>query len=189
MAAGELIYQLEERPHVLVSRSRVERTWNARYREFFRHYAYPLTDELYVLWDDDPEAWKPINHSCDPNAWVTGLDLSARRPIRAGEEITMDYATMYTERRSASTCHCGTALLPGRLVRETTISRTGSCALRRARDRLCAPEATQPCWRRVRLRSWDRWASEAHHPAPTKHVVAGLAISSPLRILLVTLSN
>ena len=113
LAAGDLIYQLEERPHVLVSRSRVERTWNARYREFFRHFAYPLTDELYVLWDHDPEAWKPINHSCDPNAWVTGLDLTARRPIRAGEEITMDYATMYTERQVAFDCHCGAALCRG----------------------------------------------------------------------------
>jgi hypothetical protein len=42
-----------------------QRTWNASYQDFFRHYAYPLTDELYVLWDDDPEQWRPINHSCD----------------------------------------------------------------------------------------------------------------------------
>ena len=113
LVAGELIYQLEERPHVLVSRTRVERNWNARYREFFQHFAYPLTDELYVLWDDDPDEWKPLNHSCDPNAWVTGLDLCARRPIAAGEEITMDYATMYTERQVTFDCHCGTALCRG----------------------------------------------------------------------------
>jgi len=110
LAAGERIYQLEERPHILVSRSYVERTWDARHREFFRHFAYPLTDEVYVIWDDDPDQWKPINHSCDPNAWVTGLDLHARRPIAAGEEITMDYATMYAEQLVSFACRCGTAL-------------------------------------------------------------------------------
>jgi D-alanine-D-alanine ligase len=113
IAAGEVIYQLEQRPHVLVSRTRVEREWSPRYREFFRQFAYPLTDEIYVLWDDDPEAWKPINHSCDPNAWVTGLDLCARRAIRAGEEITMDYATMYTEQQHTFECACGTLLCRG----------------------------------------------------------------------------
>lgn len=114
LAAGETIYQLEERPHVLVSRSHVERTWTAGDRELFRHYAYPITDEIYAIWDDDPAEWKPINHSCDPNAWVSGLDLCARRPIRAGEEITMDYATMYVEQPVDFACRCGTALCRGR---------------------------------------------------------------------------
>ena len=113
LAAGEAIYQLEERPHVLVSRSRVERTWSSRYRQFFCDFAYPLTDEIYVLWDDNPDAWRPINHSCDPNTWVTGLDLCARRAIRAGEEITMDYATMYTEQQQTFDCTCGTAQCRG----------------------------------------------------------------------------
>ncbi|MFN8522125.1 MAG: SET domain-containing protein-lysine N-methyltransferase [Chloroflexota bacterium] len=113
LTAGERIYQLEERPHVLVSRSHVERTWSPRYREFFKHFAYPLTDEVFVLWDDDPDQWKPINHSCDPNAWVTGLDLHARRPIAAGEEITMDYATMYAEPLVTFECRCGANICRG----------------------------------------------------------------------------
>ena len=25
----------------------------------------------------DPEDWKPINHACDPNAWLDGLNLTA----------------------------------------------------------------------------------------------------------------
>jgi D-alanine-D-alanine ligase len=113
MAAGERIYGLEEQPHVLVSRAHVERTWNARDREFFRHYAYPVTDDLFVLWDADPRNWKPINHSCEPNAWVTGLDLCARRPLARDEEITLDYATMYTERQVDYACHCGSPLCRG----------------------------------------------------------------------------
>jgi len=47
------------------------------------------------MWDLEPSLWKPINHSCNPNSWVTGLDLVARYDISPGEEITMDYATMY----------------------------------------------------------------------------------------------
>ena len=89
-------------------------TWNEREREFFRHYAYPLTDDLFVLWDSDPRHWKPLNHACDPNAWVTGLDLYARRPIARGEEITIDYATLYTERQAEYACHCGSPLCRGR---------------------------------------------------------------------------
>jgi D-alanine-D-alanine ligase len=60
-----------------------------------------------VSWSPDPEHWKPINHSCDPNAWLRGLDLVARRKISAGEEITVDYATFYNERMEDFVCHCG----------------------------------------------------------------------------------
>lgn len=113
LAEGERIYQLEEQPHVLVSRAQVDQTWSAQDQEMFRHYAYPLTDDLFVLWDRDPAQWKPINHSCDPNAWVTGLDLYARRAIAKGEEITIDYATMYTERQVDFECLCGSPLCRG----------------------------------------------------------------------------
>lgn len=34
-----------------------------------------------------------INHSCDPNVWMQDEVTSvARRDVRAGEELTMDYA-------------------------------------------------------------------------------------------------
>lgn len=107
LAAGEAIYALEERPHVLVTRSHVERTWDAARRELFRRYAWPITDETWVMWSDDPAEWRPINHACDPNAWVTGLDLRARRPIAAGEEITLDYATMLADGALDEPCTCG----------------------------------------------------------------------------------
>jgi hypothetical protein len=36
-----------------------------------------------------------MNHSCDPNVWLLGDDATivARRDIRAGQELTIDYAT------------------------------------------------------------------------------------------------
>jgi D-alanine-D-alanine ligase-like ATP-grasp enzyme len=106
---GERIIAFEERPHVLVSRTRVERDWDELQRSWFERYAWPLTDELWVIWDSDPENWRPINHACEPSAWVDGLDLVARRDVRQGEEITMDYATLYTEVMPAFECACGAA--------------------------------------------------------------------------------
>lgn len=105
--AGEVIERYEEQPHVLVSKSHVLRNWNASQQELFARYAYPLTDELYVMWSTDPEHWKPINHSCDPNAWLDGLNLTARRSIDAGEQITMDYATFCNESLEEFSCACG----------------------------------------------------------------------------------
>ncbi len=40
-----------------------------RYKKFFEDYCYPLSEDLYVMWESDPDSWKPINHSCDPNSW------------------------------------------------------------------------------------------------------------------------
>ena len=105
--AGEVIERYEEQPHVLVSKSHVLGNWNASQQELFARYAYPLTDELYVMWSTDPEHWKPINHSCDPNAWLDGLNLTARRSIDAGEQITMDYATFCNESLEEFSCACG----------------------------------------------------------------------------------
>jgi D-alanine-D-alanine ligase len=88
-----------------------------------------LTDEVFVSWSPDPEQWKPINHSCDPNAWLQGLNLVARRKIRAGEEITIDYATFYNERMDDFVCHCGArkcrGIIRGTDYRESFVERYG----------------------------------------------------------------
>jgi D-alanine-D-alanine ligase len=81
--------------------------WGATKREWFTQYAYPITDEVWSMWSDDPVDWKPINHSCDPNAWLAGLNLVARRRILRGEQITMDYATFCSEHTQPFVCTCG----------------------------------------------------------------------------------
>lgn len=81
IAPGEVIQWLEGAPHYLVTRSYVEKHWDAKNKEFFHQFAYPITDDLYVKWDPNPDNWGPINHSCDPNCWVTGLNLEARKHI------------------------------------------------------------------------------------------------------------
>jgi D-alanine-D-alanine ligase-like ATP-grasp enzyme len=111
--AGALIDAHEEQPHVLVSQTQVRKNWNSEQQRWFSEYAYPLSDEVFVSWSSDPEQWKPINHSCDPNAWLEGLNLVARRAIKPGEEITTDYATFYNERMDAFVCHCGADICRG----------------------------------------------------------------------------
>lgn len=105
---GERIVAFEATPHTLVTRTHVERAWTETDVAWFRRYAWPLTDEVWVTWSRDPEEWRPINHSCEPNAWLDGLDVAARTDIAAGEQITLDYATFYNERMPSFECACGT---------------------------------------------------------------------------------
>ncbi|HEX9710156.1 MAG TPA: SET domain-containing protein-lysine N-methyltransferase, partial [Candidatus Thermoplasmatota archaeon] len=107
---GERIVAFEERAHHLVTSSHVEARWGEPNRGWFEAYAWPLTDEVWVVWSDDPEEWKPVNHSCEPTAWLDGLDVVARLPLAPGEEITLDYATYYNERMPSFSCRCGAAV-------------------------------------------------------------------------------
>lgn len=44
--------------------------------------------------DTEPSLDENLNHSCDANSWLDGeVTLSAKRDIRAGEEITLDHGT------------------------------------------------------------------------------------------------
>jgi len=74
------------------------------------------------------------NHSCDPNAWHVGpYDIAARRDVRAGEEVTIDYATSSGEQGFSMMCNCGSSL--------------------------CRHEITSEDWRRPELqqRYGDHW--------------------------------
>ncbi|MDX1577415.1 MAG: SET domain-containing protein-lysine N-methyltransferase [Gemmatimonadota bacterium] len=140
--AGDCIIAFEGEPHRLVTRSYVEAEWTAEDRASFYRYAWPLTDETWVTWSRDPERWMPVNHGCDPNAWLEGLDVVARRPIAKGEEITLDYATFYNERMPSFTCRCGASecrgLIRGSDLLEPFVERYGthvSDYVRRRRER------------------------------------------------------
>jgi uncharacterized protein len=55
--------------------------------------------------DDDPAQYG--NHSCDPNLWLADeVTVVTRRPVEAGEELTIDYATM-TVVPWQMECRCG----------------------------------------------------------------------------------
>ncbi|NJN44076.1 MAG: SET domain-containing protein-lysine N-methyltransferase [Anaerolineae bacterium] len=103
---GEMIDPLEEQAHYLVSKQHVMNVWNDTQREVFALYAYPITDDTWVMWSSDPNDWKPINHRCDPNAWLDGLNVVARQRILPGEEITLDYATFCNQDMREFVCIC-----------------------------------------------------------------------------------
>lgn len=107
IAAGEVVFRGEGRAQRLVTRRHVEMAWTAEQRAVFRRYAYPVSDEVYVLWDEDPAAWAPQNHSCDPNTGWAGLDIVALRAIGAGEELTLDYAELIDGTAEPFECRCG----------------------------------------------------------------------------------
>jgi SET domain-containing protein len=53
-----------------------------------------------------------INHSCDPNLWMSDeVTLTARRDIADGEEITMDYAMHFADPNwtMRTPCKCGSS--------------------------------------------------------------------------------
>lgn len=107
--AGETVQVFEERPHTLVTRRHVEERWTAREHEWFDRFAWPLSDDVWAIWAADPEEWSPIDHSCDPSAWLAGLDVVARRDLAPGDEVTLDYATFCTEPMRPFPCGCGAA--------------------------------------------------------------------------------
>lgn len=110
---GEIIFQGEERSQRIVTKRFVEKHWNEEEKLHFRRYAYPVSEELFILWDEDPSEWAPQNHSCDPNTAFTGLNVIALRNIKNGEELTLDYADFLDENMEPFHCQCGTASCRG----------------------------------------------------------------------------
>ncbi len=107
IAEGEVVFHGEGRAQRLVTKRHVERHWSEGERHLFRHYAYPLSDELFAIWDEDPLAWSPQNHSCDANTGFFGLDVVARRAIARGDELTLDYADLINDAAEPFECRCG----------------------------------------------------------------------------------
>lgn len=59
------------------------------------------------------------NHSCDPNLWHVGpYDIAARRPIAAGEELTIDYGTQSAGSGFSMVCSCGSSCCRGLVTGE-----------------------------------------------------------------------
>jgi D-alanine-D-alanine ligase len=115
LADGDVVYRGEGRAQRIVT-ARHAATWSAADQLAFRRYAYPLSDEVFILWDNDPSAWAPQNHSCEPNTRFEGLDVVAVRGITKGEELTLDYATFMNEMGEPFECHCGSGACRGRVV-------------------------------------------------------------------------
>lgn len=78
--------------------------------------ALQIEDDLYLLTTSEGAAdW--VNHSCAPNAGLQGqVVLVALRDIRAGDEITFDYATSDGSTYDEFACGCGAKTCRGRVT-------------------------------------------------------------------------
>jgi D-alanine--D-alanine ligase len=107
MEANDLIFKGEEMAQRIVTRRHVLQNWNIKEKEIFARYAYPLSNEVYLLWDDNPGGWAPQNHSCNANTGYSGLNVIALRSIQKGEELTLNYASFLDETMEPFNCQCG----------------------------------------------------------------------------------
>ena len=107
IAAGETLFPGEHRFHRLVTRRHAFATWPAHELHQLKQYAIPLSEEVFITWDDKPQNWFPQNHSCDANTEYAGLDVRAVRAIPTGEELTLDYGALYGADMEPFKCCCG----------------------------------------------------------------------------------
>lgn len=112
---NEVIFKGEEKAQRIVTKKYVEQNWNDKQKSDFKHYAYPISSEVYILWDENPVNWAPQNHSCSPNTMCKGLDVIALKDIEMDEELTLDYATFLDEHIEPFHCHCGSPNCRGRI--------------------------------------------------------------------------
>ncbi len=106
---GEIIFKGEGRSQRLITKRFVEKNWNDEEKLHFRRYAYPVSEELFILWDDDPSEWAPQNHCCNANTAFDGLNVLALRNVDKGHELTLDYAHFLDENMEPFNCECGSA--------------------------------------------------------------------------------
>lgn len=106
IASGEVVFRGEERSQRIVTLSHVQKNWNEEELLNFKRYAYPLSEEVYILWDTNPESWAPQNHSCNANTTYVGLDVVANKQINKGEELTLDYAEFLDDTMEPFPCSC-----------------------------------------------------------------------------------
>ena len=116
---GEVIFKGEGRAQRIITKRFVEKHWNEDEKLHFRRYAYPISDEVFILWDDDPSEWAPQNHCCTPNTEFDGLNVLAICDISKGQELTLDYANFLDEHMEPFDCQCGTEGCRGKISGQT----------------------------------------------------------------------
>ncbi|KEG12196.1 putative SET domain protein [Trypanosoma grayi] len=118
---GEIVFEDEGNSFAIVTKPFVEKQWGPEEKALFAEYAWPLDADghVYAIWESDPNRWRPINHSCDPNCIFDeghSLNVAAARDINEGEELTMDYSTFCDYTMKPFQCFCGSASCRGLIV-------------------------------------------------------------------------
>lgn len=112
---GEVIFKGEGKSQRIVTKRFVNNNWNEQEKLNFRRYAYPISQELFILWDDDPSEWAPQNHCCEPNTAFDGLNVLALENIQKGKELTLDYAQFLDQNMEPFDCQCGVFTCRGKI--------------------------------------------------------------------------
>jgi D-alanine-D-alanine ligase len=107
LQGGDIVFVGEGRSQRIITKAFVKTNWSEEAQENFNRYAYPISDEVFILWDEDPENWAPQNHSCQPNTAYKGLNVYAVVTIAKGQELTLDYTTFLDDKMQPFTCKCG----------------------------------------------------------------------------------
>lgn len=110
---GEIIFAGEEKSQRITTRRHVSGNWNEDQKLNFRRYAYALSEEVFVLWDEDPAEWAPQNHCCEANTGLDGLNVVALTDIAINEELTLDYSDFLDENMEPFECKCGSPACRG----------------------------------------------------------------------------
>ena len=82
-----------------------------------RPFSLQVEEGLYLASLNEHEGADYVNHSCAPNAGLSGqICLVAMRDIAAGEEITYDYAMSDGSAYDEFPCSCGASTCRGRVT-------------------------------------------------------------------------
>jgi SET domain-containing protein len=82
-----------------------------------RRHSIQVEENLYLVPHEMPEVGDFVNHSCSPNAGLSGQTaLVARCTIQPGEEICYDYAMSDGSAYDEFACGCGSVLCRGRVT-------------------------------------------------------------------------
>ncbi len=103
---NEIVFKGEERSQRVATLPFIEKNWNESELQNFRRYAYPLSKNVFLLWDENPAEWAPQNHCCEANTFYIGLDVVTKRKIKKGEELTLDYTDFLDENMEPFNCSC-----------------------------------------------------------------------------------
>jgi D-alanine-D-alanine ligase len=110
---GELIFEGEGKAQRMITKAFVKKNWNEKEQEDFRRYAYPISDEVFILWDNNPQEWAPQNHCCEPNTAYKGLNIYAIKDVDKGQELTLDYTAFLSDAMEPFQCQCGAVTCKG----------------------------------------------------------------------------
>jgi D-ala D-ala ligase C-terminus/SET domain len=116
IAKNDIIFEGEGKAQRIITKNFVEKNWNTEEKNNFKHYAYPVSKEVYILWDENAANWAPQNHSCVANTEYAGLNVIAKRDIKKNEELTLDYATFLDENIETFKCTCGSNTCKGMIT-------------------------------------------------------------------------